>query len=129
MSPSQVTVFDTERRKFTELPDLPGDVKIYGHGNYYTQIDSKLFVIMPEEDTVSMYNLETNQFTNHWEKTKIPQKVFKNGCLAASLSHLYILGGGHREFPTNRVQMLSLDDYLWIKNVYPLSSFDAATLL
>ena len=118
MQPNQVTAFDTVQRKFTTLPQLAEGVKIYGHGHYYTQLGFKLFIIMPEEDTISMYNLETTEFTNHWEKTHIPVKVFKNGCLAASDNHLFILGGGHREFPTHDVQMLSLDDYLWIKKVW-----------
>ena len=115
--PSQVTKFDTERRKFQELPDISGDVKIYGHGSFYTQFGFKLFIIMPEEDTISMFDLETSEFTNHWENNKIPEKVFKNGCLTATDTHLFILGGGHREEPSHTVQMLSLDDYLWIYNV------------
>eukprot|EP01084_Bolivina_argentea_P253662 426206_1 len=91
----QVTEYNITRNEMVDHGTSAISSKIYGLGQYYTQIGHFVFMIDPEFDAITLcaYNLLTNEFEYHWNAVNIPQPVRAEGCLAGNRDYLFVTGG------------------------------------
>eukprot|EP01083_Nonionella_stella_P108005 313564_1 len=118
----QVTKYQWRKGIFSTEPNKL-HTAINGYGQYWTQKDSILYLIVPISITeltengtanhIATYNLETNEFISNLTQIVEPVSVF--GCLASSSLYesVYVVGGWNYG-SLNLIQMLNLSTLQWL---------------
>eukprot|EP01083_Nonionella_stella_P095312 267527_1 len=90
----------------------PLDTNIEGYGQYYTQHQHIVYMIVPQADYIATYNMQTNEFISNL--VQIPISVSKFACLASQNQTLYVVGGADAdENALNQLQILSVSTLQW----------------
>eukprot|EP01083_Nonionella_stella_P129424 392737_1 len=89
------------------------DTNIFGYGQFWSQYQHNVYMIVPEQDYIATYNMQTNAFISNFEP--IPISVGKWGCLASQNGSLYVIGGYNSD-SLNRVQILTVSTLQWTTN-------------
>eukprot|EP01084_Bolivina_argentea_P292548 502967_1 len=88
---------------------------LYGLGQYWTQIDHKLYMINPKHNIFALFDLKTKSFINNWNDVAIPSVVEDEACLASVPDYLFVLGGFvFKVGSINAVQILQISTLLWL---------------
>ena len=100
---------------------LGNSVETRGGGQFYRQMQEKLFIVL--DTSITMYNLNENTYESI---ATLPESVDYKGCLAANNDITYVVGG--RDIVSFQIQLckcdlvpliphLSLVVSLWIQSV------------
>ena len=95
----------------------------YGIAQFYTQRAHILYMIDPDGNQLSIYNMLKNTFTPNWISTYNAINVGGTSCLASTMQYLFIVGGTSTH---NTVQMLDLLTREWINNNINIPSMQTA---
>ena len=60
-------------------------VETYGNGQYYAQIDGKIYMTQYDSPRINAFDLQTETFESNWASTPIDSTY--GGCVAASPSN------------------------------------------
>eukprot|EP01083_Nonionella_stella_P167661 564104_1 len=102
---------------------LSSSTILNGISQFYYQLDSILYMI--NDDTFSIYNISTQQFTTNWMDLHIPDNynlkhattnAYKQrSCLVATHEYLFVIGGSSlvQHHGTNRTHIFNRSTQLW----------------
>eukprot|EP01083_Nonionella_stella_P172444 591849_1 len=108
----QLISYGINSNVFTDYNATALSNPVYGHGDFYTQIDDILYMIDPIGDKLSTFDVNTAQFTYYYQNIDIPYAVYgSGGCLASIDDALFVLG---RHSYLQYVQVLNLTTQVWI---------------
>ena len=106
--PNKVIEFNISDYSFHTLSDGIITGNVYGFSDYFTQIDSILYMIRPSLTYIQTYDLSTKSFTSNY--ISIPDGMDSHPCLASTDDELYVIGGSNSE---HLVKILSLSSSEW----------------
>ena len=110
---NQLAEFDLGTKTFVDrgLNALPKEV--YGFSQYFTQIESLLYMIDPQDSMINVYQLsDRNLVTNY---SVIPINVGQYGCLTSSSTQLFVIGGAATSSSNSldSIQILNIQTKDW----------------
>eukprot|EP01084_Bolivina_argentea_P074906 135862_1 len=118
--PEQLTTFSGTKFSDQGLGFLV-DYGTYGIGQFYTQIDNRLYMIAYRGSAITYVDTKTRTY-NNWPYIYIPINVgYQEGCLASMKTnyheYLFVVGGlGDNKYIINSLQIYNMTSDEWISS-------------
>eukprot|EP01084_Bolivina_argentea_P214886 364762_1 len=122
-NPYQMVQYDIKNSEFTDYTTtyLSDNTGSQISGQYYTSLSNILYMIHPDGNRFSTFDLTTKIFQSDWNSIRIPTDVNAYGCLASTTDYLFVLGGFSGGY-LNRFQALKISTMIWSTSISSLNT-------